>query len=270
MQKLSCPSCSNVAMALASRVQLSVLRCSFCDLVFATEVEGSVNVTAESYYHDTVANFSWHSLRAERLLSRRLLTYQRFLGRPVQKVLEIGCGSGAFASAFKALGCTYTGVEFDPRIAAIAREKSAAQIFAGDFLTYRSVDTYDLVFFSQVLEHVGNPTAFMTKVREVSPGGMVHLDVPNQDSLASRGRIRFGKHGYGTLYFPSHMIGYNKKSMLELTSRVGFRQVNIETHANNHEIWGVPTAATGFTWSVYYRLCEFTGGGSLLTVLARS
>jgi 2-polyprenyl-3-methyl-5-hydroxy-6-metoxy-1,4-benzoquinol methylase len=40
---------------------------------------------------------------------------------PNRRVLDVGCAMGLLGEAFAAQGCTVTGVELDPRVAAEAR-----------------------------------------------------------------------------------------------------------------------------------------------------
>jgi glycosyltransferase involved in cell wall biosynthesis/SAM-dependent methyltransferase len=101
-------------------------------------------------------------------------------------MLEYGCGHG-WSSIYYAneLGCALTGVDVDP--GAIASCKRYAPEFARDpsILTFVEGDgseltgQYDVLLVGEVLEHVLDPVALMTRLEKlVKPGGLVLVTTP--------------------------------------------------------------------------------------------
>ena len=155
---------------------------------------------------------------ARKILPARISAYEAILKRPVRTILEIGCGSGAYARAFDEMGLEYCAIEIDRDMASFALERSGSNIIAGDFVEIEIANEYDIVFFSQVLEHVKNPCRFLQKAKSIAHNGLIHFDVPNQNGLAASLRKMNSKTCYGSIEFPFHMIGYNDhalKAMLE-------------------------------------------------------
>lgn len=92
------------------------------------------------------------------------------------RVLDVGGGPGYFAAEFESRGARYVGVEPD------AGEMSAAGIAVsqavrgdGTALPFRD-DTFDVVYSSNVAEHIPNPWAMADEMLRVArPGGLVVL-----------------------------------------------------------------------------------------------
>jgi SAM-dependent methyltransferase len=90
------------------------------------------------------------------------------------RLLDIGCGSQPYRSLFP--GCSYAGLDIDsPR----TRSLGVADAFYDGHRFPFGDGQFDAVLCNQVLEHVFNPTEFLSEVRRVMvPGGRLLLTVP--------------------------------------------------------------------------------------------
>ena len=98
------------------------------------------------------------------------------------RVIEIGCGSGHFASHIP--GRDYTGIELNRTAVAQAKERGLNVLHEdlADFAS-RAPAAFDVVCAFQVLEHVPDPAAFLTACCQLAkPGGILMFGVPNADS----------------------------------------------------------------------------------------
>lgn len=106
-----------------------------------------------------------------------------YIRSPQGRVLDIGCGKGAFLQAFTALkpGWTPSGVEPSHEEAALARRHPAVEIHEGMFGDVPfAPQTFDLVTVMHVLEHVSRPDQLLRQVHAtLKPGGLVFVEVPN-------------------------------------------------------------------------------------------
>lgn len=108
---------------------------------------------------------------------------QAVVSAPGRRVLDVGCGGGAFGSALKAAGAAWVaGVERHPAAAAEARARLDLLV-EGDLTTVAlpfSPGEFDYVVFADVLEHVSDPEAIVRRyLPYLAPEGRVVVSVPN-------------------------------------------------------------------------------------------
>lgn len=104
-----------------------------------------------------------------------------FLPASAKRILEVGCGVGAFARLVKeSRGCEYWGVEPNPATWGAAR-KAVDRLIEGPFAPAAlRGEAFDCVVFNDVLEHLQNPEGALHDTRLLLlPGGHVVASVPN-------------------------------------------------------------------------------------------
>ena len=117
------------------------------------------------------------------------------------RVLEVGCGRGAFVRRLVNLGTDVTGIELNEKAATEAQE-SGLPVFVKSLkdLANERAGTFDVVCHFQVLEHVPNPSEFLKCcIQLLKPKGRLLLCVPNND-----GFIQLDRHNL--LNQPPHHI----------------------------------------------------------------
>ena len=280
-----CPACGEGSRKITAVRDAEIFACANCGMVHATEISvsnpadlasssGVVN-TDPQYFAKTLQNYERQTAVARRIVSQRLAHYEKFIGRKVRKVLEIGPGSGAWAKAYVENGVEYVGIEIVESIGQQAREITGTDIRIGNFLsndTYLGSD-FDVVFASQVFEHILTPSLFLKRAKEVCNNGILHLDVPNHNSLVSTARkLPLGKNqkDYGFIQPPYHMLAYTKPSLERLLQRDGLSDIKVQAYENNHAVWGQLIYGQSALTNVVFMLGKFSGLGSLLTAIART
>ena len=112
-----------------------------------------------------------------------------FAGRhiaPGDRVLEIGCGNGAFAAVLPS-DVVYRGLEFNGKAIEACRIRGL-DVEARDVSTeaLSNPGTYDVVCHFQVLEHVSEPGKFLSDCAAcLRVGGKMIVAVPAEDSFLS-------------------------------------------------------------------------------------
>jgi SAM-dependent methyltransferase len=163
--------------------------------------------------------------------------------RPGERVLDLGCGAGRFVAALQQAGADPVGVE----IAEAALERARANAPGADLrlvepdgslpLEHASVD---LVWCSEVLEHVADTAHLLLEVRRVlRPGGRLLVTVPFHGRLKAAliGLLRFDAH-----FDPlgQHLRFYTRASLTAVLED-GFEDVRVQP-------WGgPPLLRTGLT-----------------------
>lgn len=139
---------------------------------------------------------------------------------PPGRMLEVGCGTGAFLRKMKEKGWEVEGVEFSARAAATARSSGYA-VRTGMLEDLPDPDgKYDLTVLWMVLEHLYDPALGLRKLRRwVSPGGWLAFSVPDAGSLEFR---LFREHWYA-LQLPTHLYHFTPGTARLLLERCGWR-----------------------------------------------
>ncbi len=119
-----------------------------------------------------------------------------------RRVLELGAASGHMSRVLKEkFGCTVVGVEIDPHWAEEARP-FCERVIVGDLekldlAAELGDDRFDVVLCADVLEHLRDPWAVLTAVREyLKPGGEVVISVPNAAFHGLLAELCDGKFSY--------------------------------------------------------------------------
>ncbi|HEU4463670.1 MAG TPA: class I SAM-dependent methyltransferase, partial [Gemmatimonadota bacterium] len=152
----------------------------------------------------------------------------RHLGDAPARVLEIGSGTGRDTAALAARG--HSAIALDASLEALALTAQAAPdlvgrgIVAGDAFHLPFPDrAFDAVFHQGVLEHFGNPAAFLAEnLRVTTPGGLLVVDVPQRWhpwTALKRVAIRVDR------WFAGWETEYSIDELEELARQAGFEVV---------------------------------------------
>ena len=131
-------------------------------------------------------------------------------------LLEIGSGTGDFLLEAQNRGFTVQGIELSADAVKTANRRLG---LGSDRVQQGEVESalleenfFDVVFFSDVIEHVRCPTSFISQVhRCLKPGGMVYIVTPSTDSWS---HTLMGKHWME--YKIEHLYYFNKTSLSHL------------------------------------------------------
>ena len=137
-----------------------------------------------------------------------------------RKLLDVGCGNGAFLAQMRALGWTCAGIDFDEEAAKVGRQ-AGLDIRVGALTDETFPEqSFDAVAVCHLIEHVHSPVELVrTCLRLLRPRGLLWIATPNTASL---GHKRYGRHWRG-LETPRHLVMFNESSLRETLKRAGFR-----------------------------------------------
>ena len=147
---------------------------------------------------------------------------------PGERVLDLGCGAGRFVAALRDAGADPVGVE----LAEAALERARRNVPGADFrlvgedgalpLGHGEVD---VVWCSEVLEHVPDTVAFLTEARRVlKPGGRILVTVPDH-GVARRTAIALARHEQHYDPLGQHLRFYTRRSLATALEATGFASV---------------------------------------------
>lgn len=220
-----CLVCSKKLRFLGKNKVFNIFRCSSCGLGVTVGVFPKAQYFA--YHRDAV--YIKEEKQFKNIFEKRVGIILRF--KKTGKALEVGSSTGVFLSLLKEKGWEVQGVE--PSLAAGAAEKNGIPTLNTTFEKAElKSDTFDLVIFNHVLEHMNNPVEILQKTNQVlKKDGAILIDVPNFASLSAK----IWGSNWRYILPKEHRWHFTPKSLTALLEKSGFKIVYWETHSG---IWG--------------------------------
>jgi len=170
----------------------------------------------------------WARLPDE-LESPELARRRAFLAEHVRagdRVLDLGCGDGAFLVELSRLGASPVGVDIaDAALARAAARCPGAELHRGgdDAGIPLPSGSVDVVWCSETLEHVGDTAGFLAEARRVlRPGGRLAVTVPRARRLALALAPERELPPLG-----DHLRVYTRRALADVLDDAGFAEVTV-------------------------------------------
>ena len=150
--------------------------------------------------------------------------------RERERVLDLGCGAGRFVAALRDAGTVAVGVELaEGALERARRNVPGAELhaLAPDGAIPLADASVDLVWCSEVLEHVPDTAGLLSEARRVlRTGGRLLVTTPSHD-LPRRGLLaltRFDEH-----FDPlgQHVRFYSRRSLQRVLDSFAFEEVHV-------------------------------------------
>jgi SAM-dependent methyltransferase len=147
--------------------------------------------------------------------------------KPQDRLLDLGCGAGEFTAIASDLGAEAVGVEVAQSALGRARRRHPqidfrlAQI---DGPLPLEDNSFDVVWASEVIEHVADTARWLSEVRRVLvPRGRLLLTTP------SHGRVRLVLGGIERFSEPlgDHLHLYTRRSLTQTLRELGWGEVSV-------------------------------------------
>jgi SAM-dependent methyltransferase len=213
--------------------RFTYVRCTRCSLVFMNPRPTETAVA--NYYPPDYPPFHLEEMDEGGVLERLVLKHLvhcRFPTPPLgvnntgraPRILDIGCGAGAYLRRRALAGWEAWGLEPDATAAERARQApEITRILTGNIAEASSHiprEYFDLVSFRDVLEHLHDPLRGLQFAMDVLlPGGYVEIFTPDIASYEAR---LFGKDWF-PIEAPRHIFLYSRKTLRLLLVRAGFQ-----------------------------------------------
>jgi 2-polyprenyl-3-methyl-5-hydroxy-6-metoxy-1,4-benzoquinol methylase len=234
VQYSACPICNSkeiqqvltVTDFTVSNKNFDVWQCATCTARF-TQNAPSQNEIGLYYKSDTyvshtdtkkgLINSLYHLVRKKTLTSKRKLV-SKATNKQQGKVLDIGCGTGAFLHEMKSNGWMVTGLEPDTLARAKAKELYAIEALQSEALFNLPTEEYDAITLWHVLEHVHELKEYITQIELLlKPGGKLFIAVPNYLSYDAQ----VYKNYWAAYDVPRHLYHFTPTSVRNLLLNVG-------------------------------------------------
>ncbi len=145
------------------------------------------------------------------------------------RLLDVGCGDGAFLARMKSLGWEAVGVELDEKAAHIAKTEFNVEVFVGTLETAGFADeSFDAITLNHVIEHVGDPLELLCRCRNLlRSGGRLVVTTPNAESLGHK----IFREDWRGLEVPRHLMVFSLRTLKQLASEAGLSIGALRTSA---------------------------------------
>ncbi|HEY4450472.1 MAG TPA: class I SAM-dependent methyltransferase [Solirubrobacteraceae bacterium] len=154
--------------------------------------------------------------------------------QPGMRVLDVGCGEGAFAAVLAAAGAQVTCLDVAEEPLRRARERHSGLELAlvGDAGPWPLADaSFDAVWAGEVIEHVADTAAWLSELRRVlRSGGSLLLSTPANGPL-SLVAAALSRRSYARRFDPraQHLRFYTRATLTRLIEDFGFQHVAVRS-----------------------------------------
>lgn len=232
----ACPSCGStdteprfpVRDHSVSGETFHLRHCRGCTLVYTEDAPSRESIgpyyRSEAYVSHTdstkgIVNWLYHRVRLITVASKRRMA-ARYVGGRAGRVLDYGCGTGAFLASMRDADWEAVGLEPD----AVARENAlrlhGLRVEAPEALASLPDGLFDVVTLWHVLEHVHDLHNTLSHLaRVLSPKGCLFIAVPNHLSFDAR---HYGPD-WAAWDVPRHLWHFTPISLQGLLERHGLR-----------------------------------------------
>ncbi len=236
LTRSSCPVCNcRTIENFACGEYRNLFRCRECAFIFLKEVP---EVEDSDCYEESFTEGNVHPTYQKGPDGQFIIKNATKLGRLLDmiepwkkqgRLLDVGCSVAFFLKLAEARGWKGTGAEISKWASEFSRSQLGLDIFTGTLQDAKFADgTFDVVFSSHVLEHIGEPAPLLKEMHRIlRPGGALVSVVPTQfASLTWRLRGRF----WGDPP-PIHVSFFDRSSFEKLLEETGFRPVRTSYNA---------------------------------------
>jgi 2-polyprenyl-3-methyl-5-hydroxy-6-metoxy-1,4-benzoquinol methylase len=158
----------------------------------------------------------------ERFAARRAFLLDRVA--PGARVLDLGCGDGAFAAALLGAGCVVTMADVAEEALRRARARApgaeAVKLAEGEPLPFAE-DAFDVVWAGEVLEHVADVVGLLAEVRRVLRwGGRLLVTTPWHGRVVVTTDAHFDPRA-------DHLRFFSARTLRAVLEDAGFNEIEI-------------------------------------------
>ena len=207
--------------------KIDLFRCQETDLLFYYPF----NIAGSEKLYNSLSRFDWYYMTEKWEYDVALNSLKNY-----SRVLDVGCGYGAFIKRLKQNNCTEAigieqnknALEFTNKIKLPVFDLTLDQVLENHQEYFDAVSTF------QVLEHVTDPLQFLTDlIALVKPGGKLIISVPNPESFTQYANKNLLDQP------PHHMHRWNRKTFLRLRGILPIKlvQIRFEPLATYHVNW---------------------------------
>lgn len=237
-----CPICHNSEFSfvfsatdfLISGQSFDVVECHGCGVRMTEPIPDEVEMPR--YYnsrdycpHSELSSGTFektYSLIRKVMIARKRKFIESDLGLKPGRLLDVGCGSGAFLNEMRQAGWEVEGVDSSGMARETGQAKYGLALYAPNEWFGLDTGKYDVVTFWHALEHVHRVNEYLKTIRNRLRGaGWVIIAAPNYESYDAR----HYRHLWAAYDVPRHLYHFHYSSMVTLLNEHGLSVVDLRS-----------------------------------------
>lgn len=140
------------------------------------------------------------------------------------RLLDVGCNEGRGLEFYQAHGFFAEGLELNSKAAKVARDKGF-MVHGSTLEGFSTVEKYDVVVLSNVLEHSLNPSEMLRCIHKLlNPHGQVWISCPNSQSWL---RTVFSRN-WINWHVPFHLVHFSPDTLKAMLEKSDFQVTNMQ------------------------------------------
>ncbi len=229
LQEIDCPLCGSKSYVVEfSRKNFRFVRCNECGVLYQNprpQKEFIQNRYDDKYFQYEIENHkNFFQLQLKTVADCKIEDLVG--GFQGKKVLDVGCATGMLLNHLKSKGSTVHGVEICTQSCRYAYEHFHINLYNGTLENARyDSETFDIVHFSHLIEHVENPIDFMKEVYRITKkGGYILVTTPREDTIW----FKLFRSKWRSL-IPDHLVLFGRLHLISLLNISGFEPIFMES-----------------------------------------
>jgi len=228
----ACRVCGEESAKIGAKNGFDVFSCARCSFVFTELKSPDFDPMAE--YDNYGANENYLSKREKKLKrsGKRISRCKKMVRS--YRFLEIGCNVGIATEAARLLNFDAVGIDVDSVAIDIAQREFPQCTFHAALSTdyAKRGEKFDVIYCSEVIEHVPDPIALLESMKDLlAEGGVIWMSTPDSGHWRTPRNIIEWKE----LAPPDHIGMFSRESLDFALKKVGLRVVKQELNLK----WGL-------------------------------
>lgn len=216
----ACHAALDMRHSLGRKNGYDLLPCTVCGTVTVSPFPTVEELIA---FYQSYKGSTDYTAKKDKKIARAKKRVQRLTGlAPGKDFLDVGCNYGFTVEAARQLGLAAKGIDIDDTAV-----KASRSMFGDDFYETVAVQDYavqgrkaDIVYTSEVIEHVPDPDAFVAAIAKIlNPGGVLYLTTPDGGHFSLPSDFT----RWDAVMPPEHITYFTRKGLKHLLEKHGLQ-----------------------------------------------